>query len=122
MSCIHGLLRDLAPTLERQVQARLAGFFGGMLRSYLPQTWVFRTEAEVASLRVDQRGTVLVLPEEATPVDVTVEVDHDRLLQALTDRAGPAPPGTGGRVLVTAHTAKGKVAYGLLRDRLGLPS
>ena len=121
MSCIQSLLRDLAPALERQVQSRLRGFFGGMLAGYLPQTWVFRTEAEVASLRVDEGGAVVVFTEEKTPADVTVEVDHDRLRRSLTERTGPASP-DGGRILVTAHTAKGKVAYGLLKDRLGLPS
>ena len=121
MSCIEGLLRDSGPALEQRLHTRLQGFFGAMLRHYLPQTWVFRTEGEVASLCVDEMGSVRVFAGTRSPADVTIEVAHDRLHHALTQRS--APPGEPeGSVAVTTHTAKGKAVYGLLRDRLGLSS
>lgn len=123
MSCIVGLLRNAAPALEAQVQSRLQGFFGAMLRHYLPQIWVFRTEEEVASLEVDPGGHVAVHDGARVPPDVTIEVGHERLRRALGERTRPAPTsGPPARFAVTTHTAKGKAAYGLLRDRLGLPA
>ena len=92
-----------------------------MLRQYLPQTWVFRTESEVASLSVDEQGSVRVFAGARTPADVTIEVAHDRLVRALTRSSAPSAAGEA-PVGVTTHTAKGRAAYGLLRDRLGLPS
>lgn len=120
MSCIEALLRESAPALETQVRSRLGGFFGAILRQYLPQTWVFRTETEVASLHVDAQGSVGVTAGERLPADVTIELEHERLRRALTRQ--PAPPHEEERpVRITAHTAKGKATYGLLKDRLGLP-
>lgn len=121
MSCIESLLRDSGPALEKEVRSRLRGFFGAMLLQYLPQTWVFRTESEVASLHVDAQGSVRVSSGEIAPVDLTIVVGHDRLHRALTQRTS-SPAGDGGPVTVTAHTAKGKAAYGLLKGRLGLSS
>ena len=121
MTCIEGLLRDSGPALETQVRSRLEGFLGAMLRSYLPQTWVFRTETEIASLEVDEKASVRVSPGARTPADVTIEVGHERLRRALTGRRGSSG-GDGGAVHVTAHSAKGRAAYGLLRARLGLSS
>ena len=121
MSCIEGLLRSSGPALEQQLGSRLNGFFGAMLRPYLPQTWVFRTETEVASLCVDERGSVRVFSGARAPADVTIEVAHDRLRRTLTQRSAPSAEGDG-PVGVTTHTAKGRAAYGLLRGRLGLSS
>jgi hypothetical protein len=118
MSCVETVLRGVARDLETEVQNRLKGFFGGMLRHYLPQTWVFRTEDGTASLRVDERGQVTVAPGALAPADVTVEVGHDRLKQMLTTRARDPHPS--GPLNVTTHSAKGKAAFGFLRERLGL--
>ena len=117
MSCIVGLLRNAAPALEAQVQSRLQGFFGAMLRHYLPQIWVFRTEEEVASLEVDPGGHVAVHDGARVPPDVTIEVGYARLAAAL---AGTPPPATPGPYAVATHTAKGKAAFDYLRGRLGL--
>ncbi len=118
MSCVEGLLAQIAPEAQTEVQRRLSGLFGGMLRHYLPQTWVFVTEDGTASLHVDGRGFVAAHAGAMGPADVTVEVGHERLRAALTtrrrDSVGPGP------LNVTAHTAKGKAAYGLLHERLGL--
>jgi hypothetical protein len=118
MSCVEQVLAGVAFELETEVRRRLQGFFGGMLRQYLPQVWVFRTEDGIASLRVDALGTVTVSPGAAAPADVTVEVGHDRLRRMLTTRA--SAPTEDGPLNVTTHTAKGRVAFGYLRERLGM--
>ena len=118
MSCILDLLRTAGKEFEPEIRTRLSGLFGGILRHYLPQTWVFRTEHEVASLTVDPTGAVSVTSGAAPTPDVTVEIPHDRLKAALTSRKREAvPPGP---IQVTPHTAKGKAAFDYLRGRLGL--
>jgi hypothetical protein len=118
MSCVEGLLTSVARDVEPEIRNRLRGFFGGMIRAYLPQTWVFRTEDGTASLHVDAAGTVTVSSGAANPADVTIEVGHERLRAALTTRRRDAvPPGP---LAVTPHTAKGRAAFGYLRDRIGL--
>ncbi|MGD0249959.1 MAG: hypothetical protein ABSB97_03590 [Thermoplasmata archaeon] len=118
MSCVEEVLQGVARDLETEVKSRLRGFFGGMLRHYLPQTWVFRTEDGTASLRVDEHGAVTVASGALTPADVTVEVGHDRLRRMLTTRT--RDPNSTGPLDVTTHTAKGKAAFGFLRERLGM--
>jgi hypothetical protein len=118
MSCVAEVLQGVAPELETEVKKRLRGFFGAMLRHYLPQTWVFRTEDGTASLRVDGQGAVTVAPGALVPADVTIEVGHDRLRQMLTTRS--RDPNATGPLNVTTHTAKGKAAFGYLRERLGM--
>jgi hypothetical protein len=118
MSCVAELLGKVGRDVQPEVQSRLRGFFGGMLRTYLPQTWVFVTEDGTASLHVDRAGTVTVSPGALPSPDVTVEIGHERLKAALLSRRKDAgPPGP---LTVTPHTAKGKTAFAYLRDRLGL--
>jgi hypothetical protein len=118
MSCIPELLAQTARRFEPELQSRLNGVFGGIVGSYLPQTWVFRTDDGVASLLVDREGRVSVQAGEAPRPDVTVEISHDRLAAALrgSDR-GSVPSGP---LTVTPHTSKGKTAFDYLRSRLGL--
>jgi len=118
MASVRPLLENVARDIEPQVRSQLGGFFGGMVRAYLPQTWVFRTEREVVSLTVDRAGAVRVVDGPATAPDVTVETSEDRLVAALTSRSrANVPPGN---LKVTAHTPKGKTAFDYLRGRMGL--
>jgi hypothetical protein len=117
MPAVEELLRPVARRAETEVRSRLQGFFGGMLRHYLPQVWVFRTEEGTASLCVAADGAVTVASGAVAPADVTVEVGHARLTSALATR-GTAP--AEGRLDVTPHTAKGKAAFEYLRSRIGL--
>ena len=118
MSCIEGLLTQVARDAEPEIQQRLRGLFGGMIRAYLPQTWVFRTEDGIASMLVDAAGRISVQSGAAKPADVTIEVGHERLKAALTTRRRDGvPPGP---LTVTPHTAKGRTAFEYLRGRLGL--
>jgi len=118
MGTIEEALRAAGRDFEPEIRQRLSGWLGGMIRQYLPQSWVFRTEHEVASLTVDAAGSVSVAAGAVPHPDVTIEVPHDRLLAALTQRKREAvPPGP---IQVTPHSAKGKAAFDYLRGRLGL--
>ena len=118
MSCIAGLLQDLAPDLEARIQPQLKGVFGGVVRGYLPQGWEFRTESEKATLSVDREGKVRAIPGAAKSPDVTIDTSHSRLEAALrTRRRESVPPGP---LAVTPHTEKGRTAFAFLRSRLGL--
>jgi hypothetical protein len=112
------LLRQIAPDLQQQVQKNLTGFMGAILRSYLPQVWVFRTEQDSATLRVGQQGEVGVFPALPESPDVTITTSHAKLSAALTTRdRSKVPPGP---VDVQAHTSKGRTAFDFTRQRLGL--
>ena len=109
MSCVEEVLQGVARVLETEVKNRLRGFFGAMLRHYLPQTWVFRTEDGTASLRVDEHGAVTVASGALAPADVTVEVGHDQLRPDADDPLpGPERHGTAER-----HDAHGQGQGGL---------
>lgn len=118
MPSVRDLLEKVAHDIEPEVRSQLGGFFGGMVRAYLPQTWEFRTEHETASLTVDRAGSVRVADGPAENPDVTIESAHARLVAALESRSrAKVPPGS---LKVTAHSAKGKTAFDYLRGRLGL--
>lgn len=118
MTSTAGTLTEAAPSLEAEVKTRLGGFLGGIVRSYLPQTWVFRTEQDAASLVVDPSGRVTVAPSALPSPDVTVELPHGELARLLASRGKGSPPE--GKVRVEAHTPKGRTAFDYLRSRLGL--
>lgn len=118
MEALVPLLQRVAREVEPQVRSQLGGFFGGMIRAYLPQTWVFRTERESATLSVDREGGVTVVDTPAANPDVTIEATADHLAAALTTRSRSKVPS--GAFHVTAHTSKGRTAFDYLRGRLGL--
>ncbi|MGA8303123.1 MAG: hypothetical protein WA691_08015 [Thermoplasmata archaeon] len=118
MSCIERLLRETGLRFEPELKNRLNGPFGGFVRTYLPQAWVFATDDGIASLLVDKSGAVSVVAGAAPHPDVTLTIPHDRLVAALRTRdPASVPPGS---LAVTAHSAKGKTAFEYLRSRLGL--
>jgi len=118
MASLRAALDEVARSIEPQVRSQLGGFFGGMVRAYLPQTWVFRTEQETASLTVDRAGTVSVVDGAAVNPDVTIETTLERLATALSQRSRARPPP--GSVRVSTHTPKGRTAFDYLRGRFGL--
>jgi len=118
MGDVAGLLRDVGLRVEPEVQRQLKGLFGGIVRGYLPQVWVFATDDGTASMVVDRAGAVSVQDGTAPHADVTVRIPYQRLKVALTTRdPAKVPPGP---LEVTPHTAKGKTAFDYLRSRLGL--
>lgn len=118
MASLVPLLEKVAHDVEPQIRSQLGGFFGGIVRAYLPQTWVFRTEREAVSLTVDRTGAVTVSKGAVPNPDVTIETAHDRLVAALGERSRDrVPPGP---LTVTPHTSKGRTAFEYLRQRIGL--
>jgi hypothetical protein len=117
MSCTAETLGKAAPSLEAEVKTRLGGFLGGIVRSYLPQIWVFRTEQDAATLAVDANGHVTVTPTAAPSPDVTIELRHGELASILASKGKAAPAGP---VKATPHTPKGRTAFDYLRSRFGL--
>ena len=118
MNRLGELLGETGRQWEPDLRARFAGPLGGIFRVYLPQTWVFRTESESATLRVDGDGRVTVTDGDSAPADVTIEVPFDRLATALRTRAKGAVPAA--ELRVTTSSAKGRAAFDYLRGRLGL--
>ncbi|MHB1435066.1 MAG: hypothetical protein ACYCPN_04010 [Thermoplasmata archaeon] len=107
-----------AERLEPELRRRLSGFIGQMAQAYLPQTWLFETEAGAASLTVTGAGSLTVRDGSAAKPDVTVRIGQQYLEQALARPSrGPLPPGA---AQVTGHTAKGRAAFEFLRGRIGL--
>jgi len=118
MPLLVELLERVGGDVTRQVRAQLDGLFGGFVRAYLPQTWVFRTEKEVASLTVDRAGAVTVAPGAPAHPDVTIEAHLEQLSAALASRSRSSI--SPGDLRVTPHTSKGKTAFEYLRGRIGL--
>ena len=118
MGEVEELLRSTAVSFEPELQSRLQGFLGGLIRNYLPQAWVFRTEHETVTLHVDPKGVLTVTPGEVEKPDVTIEIPKKRLVAALKTRDRAAVPS--GPLTATPHTAKGRAAFDYLRGRLGL--
>ncbi len=118
MGATADLLAPLTPSVEAEVKSRLGGLFGGFVRAYLPQTWVFRTDQDTATFSVDAQGNARVVPADHPSPDVTVQGPFAALRDALTSRGQrrPAP----GVVRVTPHTVKGRAAFDYLRPRFGL--
>jgi hypothetical protein len=118
MSCLKPLADAVALDIQKRLLAEMKGLFGGIIRSYLPQRWVFVTEGGVVSLSVEKDGSVRASEGALESPDVTIETSHDRLKAAFETRErSRVPPGP---LTVTAHSSKGKTAFDLLRRRIGL--
>jgi hypothetical protein len=118
VSCTAELLVAAGRGLETRLKDTLNGPMGGIVRAYLPQLWVLRTEQDVTTLGIDKDGTVMVAKGQGMNPDVTIETTHDRLSAAL--RTGRRESVSTGAFQATAHTAKGQTALSLIRGRLGL--
>ena len=118
MSCLVALLSDAGKSVEGQLKSQLNGMFGGFVRGYLPQRWVFVTDDGIATLGVDATGDVWAKAGADPTPDVVIETTHAKLSAALRTRGREAlPPG---EVKVTPKTAKGRTAFDFVRSRLGL--
>ena len=118
MSCIEGLLSDLCGDVERELKPAVSGLLTGLLvKSYLPQDWIFRTEQESVTFHVAKSGSATSNAGESRNPDVVVEWDHDSLATVLRTRSSEGisrPPRV--RILTT----KGKTGYDQLRKRIGI--
>jgi hypothetical protein len=112
------LLRSIGPEVEGELKPNLKGLKGAIVRGYLPQTWVFKTDKETVALRVDREGNVSAKAGGAREPDVVIRIDHKLLTLAIESRERPEgdiePPE------VEYSTRKGRTAFKFLRGRLGL--
>ncbi len=118
MGAIADILSAMRPEIEGQLKPNLRGFFAGMIRAYLPQAWVFTTEAETVTLYVDSDGNVSVRGGRDASPDVIVQGTHAALSAALSTR-NPALVPTGS-IKARPVTSKGSMAFNFLRNRFGL--
>ncbi|MGI0140319.1 MAG: hypothetical protein ACREBT_04115 [Thermoplasmata archaeon] len=118
MNDLSTALTRMVPALERQIRPRLEGFVGSMVRSYLPQTWVFEAEGEAASLTVDREGNASVAAHALPAPDVTIQAKREILLAALT--RGREASAHESDFHITTHTPKGRTAFSFLRQRFGI--
>jgi len=118
MSCTVELLKEAGRGVEAQLRPQLEGLFGGVVRSYLPQRWLFLTDEGATTFGVEPNGSVWVREGRDDAPDVVIEIGHAKLAAALrTRRREGLPPGP---VNVTPRTSKGKTAFEFTRRRLGL--
>jgi hypothetical protein len=118
MSDLVQQLEHAGRQLQPEIQRRLGGLLGGIVRAYLPQVWMFRTDHGTASLTVSAAGEVSVAEGAVEHPDVTIEIPWELLHAALTKRSPEGIPHD--RVKVTPHSAKGRAAFDYLRGRIGL--
>jgi len=90
-----------------------------IVRGYLPQVWVFETEAETASFVVDSRGNAHVEVGAKPSRDVTIRWQQDFLATVLRTRSHASIPG-GIHPIIMFHTHKGRAAFNYLRKEIGL--
>jgi hypothetical protein len=119
MSELESLLASLQPEIESQLKPHLHGLFGGIVRSYLPQVWAFRTEIESASLTVSHEGTVHASTGVARKCDVLITWSQKQLMTALRTRDRTKVP-AGSPPSIEFKTKRGKTAFSFLRSRFGI--
>ena len=105
-------------TLEMEIKKNLGELLGGIVRIYLPQNWIFKTESEIVTLRVDKNGNTIITDGPTPNPDVTIEVDHEYICEVLKLRGQPSfrPKFYN----VTPHTKNGRTAFNFMRKRFGL--
>lgn len=118
MSCLVEILAAAGRDLEPRLASSLHGFGGAIVRTYLPQRWVFVTDDGTASLVVGRDGRFAASAGAVETPDVTVETSHAKLRAALVGRDRSKVPS--GPMKVTPHSEKGRTAFTFLRGRLGL--
>jgi hypothetical protein len=119
MSELESVLASMRPEIESQIKPHLRGFFGGIVRSYLPQVWAFRTETESASLTVSAEGNVRASKGVARGCDVLITWSQKQLMSALQTRDRARVP-LGAPPSVEFKSHRGKTAFSFLRSRFGI--
>jgi hypothetical protein len=119
VSELESLLSTLRPEIETQLEPHLHGFFGRVVRGYLPQVWAFKTEVESVSLTVSAAGSVRVTSGIARDYDVRITWGQKQLVSALRTRDRSRVP-HGDAPIFDFRSRRGKRAFSFLRARLGL--
>jgi len=113
-----GIFGSICSEVENELKARLSRLGGFLVRGYLPQHWVFRTDLETVTFCVDGNGNASVMAGASSTPDVTIDIDHQYLSTVLRARSRPSFPPQWFNV--SSHTPKGKTAFNFLRGRFGL--
>lgn len=113
MGCIQELLGGLCAEVEGKIAPWLI-----FIRSYLPQSWVFRTEKEVVTFSVSKDGKASVASNAFSEPDVIIDWKHELLCQVLKTRDKKVVP-AGERPDIKILTKKGDAAYRFLRQTFG---
>jgi hypothetical protein len=118
---ISKLLADtVAPRVQSELQHYLRGFFRGIVKGYLPQTWWFATETGMATLHVDKDGVAKVSDGHQGHSDVSISWTARAFHVALETGDRSKLPANTPAPNIEVNTSKGRAAYGQLRKRLGL--
>ena len=118
MTTLKECFTPICREAEIEIKKNLRGLAGGIIRGYLPQLWIFKTENETVSFRVDNNGNTSVIEGSNNNPDVIIEIEHNYLVTALQTRSQPnfQPQFYD----VKAITQKGQTAFGFLKKRFGL--
>jgi hypothetical protein len=110
----------VAPRAQEALRPYLSGPFGGIVRSYLPQTWWFQSPEATATLIVASSGALTVHEGLQGEPDVTIGWTLEAFLAVLGTGDRRRLPQGSPDPKVTTPTAKGRTAFEQLRRRLGL--
>lgn len=92
-----------------------------MIRTYLPQTWLFISETGRASLFVDVDGAARVVEGNFGTPDVSITWTDQAFYAALVLRnRSQIPPSSPSEPSVQKLTQKGGAAFDFLRERFNL--
>lgn len=119
MTFLVNIFKPICYEVESELKPKLNGFFTGpIVRGYLPQCWVIKTEKETVTFSLDNNGNTSVKTGAGSRPDVTIDIDHEYLSEALATRNQPSfvPKKSD----ITFHSQKGKTAFNFLRQRFGL--
>jgi hypothetical protein len=119
MSELKEIFESLCPEVEKELRPKLKSILmGPFIRGHLPQSWVFRTEKETVTFSVDKKGNAVVKEGAEENPDVTIDLDHGYLVEALKTRKQPEKLSE--KNDIRFHTKKGETAFNFLKKRFGL--
>ena len=111
------LLDRICPEIEARLKPNL-GVRGLLAPTFLPQSWVFETEAGSLMVHIDALGNARVLAGAGSDRDVTVQWKQELLASVLEHKGRDSLP-SNEFPNVALHTEKGGVAFDYLRKEFG---
>jgi len=119
MDDVHHQLEALCEEVEKQLKAKLHLHIGTLVRQYLPQVWVFETEAGSCTVYIDEEGNARVWQGADKRRDITLVWRLDALAGVLEsrDRSSLQP---GDYPAVFVQSDKGRAAFNYLKKEFGL--
>jgi hypothetical protein len=115
------LTDNIAPKVTAQLQPELKKFLiGGLIKGYLPQTWLFISETGKGTLFVDKSGVAQAYDGDYGTPDVSISWTDQAFHAALVLQDRSALPPGAGEPVVQKLTPKGGTAFDFLRKRFNL--